>query len=143
MIYFKCLFCNELFLINQSCDKLRHDDYPHGCQNGLLYDDDTTIVRCYSCCTETNPVLFTKTQIRKGAEMRCMTCVENNIVRRYPIFPNLPEQNINYQLLLSVANIDIDNVKKLLEVGADPNYNGQKQELDIILFYVVLFMHNN
>ena len=37
MIYFKCLFCNELFLIN---DTPRHDDY----QNGLLYDDDCALL---------------------------------------------------------------------------------------------------
>ena len=122
MSHFKCLFCNELYLIVSK--ERRHDEYPHKCVNGLT----NAIFKCYSC-DETDIKNFSKTQLYKENEARCTNCVLHNKFTRHPIFADFIP-NINDNLLEAIDSLDCERVKILLEQGADPNYITQMQVWD-------------
>ena len=112
---------NNTFIICEYCGILINitDNHIETCCP--INNIDTLL--CYSCGSIDQP--FSNSQLQKHNLARCQSCVKNNITTKH--MPHYSAAfdgvtNINTELYNSIANINYNQVKILLDNGANPNY---------------------
>jgi hypothetical protein len=131
MSHIRCCYCGIFFPLYTKEGETRHDQLPHGCATPITNSEIGNQIQCYSCGTnEINK--FTKSQIKKQGEARCKKCVLENMNARYVKYSNNQKYSIDKQLYDAVAEYNVEEVRRLLNEGANPNYTRQNNVYDLI-----------
>jgi len=122
MSHLQCPYCGMFYLMNEQ--PLCHDEHENNCAVPLpqfdayiSHEEFADAIECYTCGKKGN--IFTNSQMKKSI-IRCIDCVSKNVKERFQKYHKIP--TINDELHDAVSNHDLENVKKLLSKGANPNH---------------------
>lgn len=141
MFYLKCDYCGKLYTVS-STDDIKYNPHHNGCEKSLPEFDETDIesvklhIKCYSCGSNDYDQ-FTKSQLKKIGKARCKSCITANKTERYILYPYNERyrlMSLNHKLMNAIAQHNFEQVKKLLNDGANPNYIEQKCIIDSYIF---------
>ncbi len=111
--YIKCKYCSGIYNYNNNhvfnCNKQEY---------------------CYSCGEKNKN--YSNSQLTKENKARCTDCVLNKNIHKFAPYLHLYEKScrvdlmhINAQLIYYVWNLNLQQINKLLQQNANPNYNRQ------------------